>query len=354
MSASLPVLCYHSIAPGERISPELFLRHLEALRETGLPSLGSGQLACAPRGFVLTFDDGFADVWTHVLPALQTFGFQALVFAIPSRAGEGEVREQGVSAFPAGAQTAHAEASGQGGAHPGFLRWSELRALEASGAVRVESHSYGHKAGWVGDEPVGFHLGGGGKAHWSLAQATGGDTRLGIPLYRHGSALAHRLYVDDPGLRDRLAGWLEGQGGAQYVAQARPGEVEGRLREELRRYCGAGRTGGRWESDEERRKRTEEELDRARCVLESRLGGRRDELCLPWGHYDEVTLQCARRVGLVRVYTLDRGPNPAGKPGFLIRRFEPRRRDKGWLKTRLWLHRSTVRAALYAALSRRS
>jgi peptidoglycan/xylan/chitin deacetylase (PgdA/CDA1 family) len=103
-----------------------------------------------------------------------------------------------------------------------------------------------------------------------------------------------------------------------------------------------------WETEEERRARTLGEIAGAREALEARLGGIRDELCLPWGQYDEVTLECARRVGIRRVYTLNRGPNPVGRVGFLVNRFEPRAKGAGWLRIRVWIYRSAVRAALYA------
>lgn len=334
MAASLPVLAYHSVAPGERLGAALFERHLAALAASGLPSLSPAELGRAARGFLLTFDDGFADLWTHGLPLLARYGVKAAVFAIPSRAGEGPPRPQGEVAWEGPPARAHREASLAPGPHPAFLRWSELEALEASGLVTVQSHSWSHRMGWVGDEIVGFHR---GRSHWSLAQCTGGDERVGIPLYLRGSALAHRLYRDAPELRDRLA----------RAAQA--GASDENLRAAAR---GAGRGGG-WESDAERRARTLDEIVRARQALEARLGGARDELCLPWGEYDETTLACAREAGVRRVYTLDRGPNPAGGVGFLVNRFEPRARGASWLRGRLWVYRSTLRARFYAALSRR-
>jgi peptidoglycan/xylan/chitin deacetylase (PgdA/CDA1 family) len=353
LSESLPVLCYHSIAPGEKIGPERFAQHLAALRSSGLPSLSPADLERACRGFLLTFDDGFSDLWTHGVPLLQAHGMRAAVFAIPGRTGEGPARSQGSEdgLIPAG--QAHAEASAGGVPHPRFLRWSELRALEESGLVTVHSHSFSHAMGWVGEEIVGFHLGPAGRSHWSLSQCTGGDERLGIPLYRRGSALAHRLHFDDRGLRDHLADWLESQGGAGYVAERGAAAVAAELGGEARRFREGRPDLGRWESQEDREHRTVEEIVRAREALEGRLGGTRDELCLPWGEYDEVTLSCARRAGVRRVYTLDRGSNPAGRVGFRVKRFEPRARGSRWLRSRLWIYRSSVRARTYAVLSGR-
>ena len=348
--SSLPVLTYHSVAPDEVLGPERFGLHLGILAGCGVPSLLPEDLDTARSGYLLTFDDGFADVWTHGLPLLQVHGIRAVVFAIASRTGGGPPRPHGRCASPGTANQIHAEAAASGEAHPGYLRWSELAALEASGLVAVQSHSFHHAMGWVGDQIVGFHL---GRSHWSLPQATGGDQRLGIPVYRRGSTLAHRCYADDPGLREHLAGWLQGRGGAKCVAERGSGDVTAELHREARRYLDAHGDGGCWESPEQRRERTIEDLIRAREALQHHLGGVRDELCLPWGEYDAVTLECARAAGIRRVYTLDRRPNPAGKIGFLVNRFEPRPRGPWWLRSRLWIYRSTWRTALYSKLSGR-
>jgi peptidoglycan/xylan/chitin deacetylase (PgdA/CDA1 family) len=348
---AIPVLTYHSIGPGERLGPERFGEHLAALARCGLPSLLPADLDTARRGFLLTFDDGFADLWTHGLQLLQEHHIRAVVFAIPSRTGDGPPRPQGHRAFAGSAKQVHEEAAAVGGVHPGHLRWSELAALEASGLVAVQSHSQQHAMGWIGDEIVGFHL---GESHWSLPQATGGDQRLGIPLYRRGSVLAHRCFADDKRLRDHLAGWIAGRGGKEYATELGRAVIVQELRREAQRYRNDNGNGGCWETEDRRRARTIEDLAQAREALERRLGGRRDELCLPWGEYDRVTLDCARQAGIRRVYTLDRGPNPAGEVGFLVNRFEPRARGGAWVRLRLWIYRSTVRTRAYGVLSGRS
>ena len=345
--AGVPVLAYHSVAPGETIDPRRFRTHAQALARSGMPSLAPRDLEQSKSGFLLTFDDGFADLWTHALPILAEYGLRATVFAISSRAGEGPARPQGEAVFPGRSSQAFAEAAQRPGPHPAFLRWSELEALEATRLVTVHSHSHTHAMGWVGDEIAGFHLGGLGRTHWSLPQCTGGDVRVGIPLYRRGSALAHRLYRDEPTLRDLLADWVERRGGEAYVREAGAERVSGELSGVARRFREDRGPGGRWETDDEREGRTLDEIVRAREVLEHRLAGRRDELCLPWGEYDGVTLECAKRAGVRRVYTLDRGPNAAGRPGFTVNRFEPRARGLVWIRSRLWIYRSTFRAELY-------
>jgi peptidoglycan/xylan/chitin deacetylase (PgdA/CDA1 family) len=98
----IPILMYHSISddpePGvsayykTNTSPARFASHMRDLAERGYKTLqldeALAMLAEGPektyrlRGnyVVVTFDDGFRDVYTHAFPVLQKHGFRATVF----------------------------------------------------------------------------------------------------------------------------------------------------------------------------------------------------------------------------------------------------------------------------------
>ncbi|HEX3735801.1 MAG TPA: polysaccharide deacetylase family protein [Solirubrobacterales bacterium] len=86
-------LSYHSVAPaGPRyltVSAELFERQLAELRKRGLQGGGLAELTAAAAGekidptAFLTFDDGFRDNHSTVLPLLREYGFRAIVFVLP-------------------------------------------------------------------------------------------------------------------------------------------------------------------------------------------------------------------------------------------------------------------------------
>jgi len=94
----MPVLCYHSVDPDWRsplaLSPDLFTRQCawlgEHRRAVSLAEVvdrmnGSARL---PGGLTaLTFDDGFAAVYTHALPVLQAHGLTATVFLVAATLG---------------------------------------------------------------------------------------------------------------------------------------------------------------------------------------------------------------------------------------------------------------------------
>lgn len=109
----LPILTYHHVGPRPRgarlrglyVSPELFNRQMGELRDAGfssgsLDALARGEEPPPPR-VVVTFDDGFRDVFLHALPGLADSGLRAIQFLVAERIGgtnewqqqAGDVRE---------------------------------------------------------------------------------------------------------------------------------------------------------------------------------------------------------------------------------------------------------------------
>lgn len=91
----VPILMYHSIdadapAPTRRLSvePDAFSAQMQMLRDFGYTTLPFAQLGALldagepvpERTVVLTFDDGYADLYDTALPILQRHGFTAAVF----------------------------------------------------------------------------------------------------------------------------------------------------------------------------------------------------------------------------------------------------------------------------------
>ena len=100
MSPATPsVLMYHSVIPYQEdpylvtVSPQRFEQQMLWLRRRGLRGTSIGELLSAyrcgeARGLVgLTFDDGYTDLITYVLPVLQRYGFTATAFVIAGRLG---------------------------------------------------------------------------------------------------------------------------------------------------------------------------------------------------------------------------------------------------------------------------
>jgi peptidoglycan/xylan/chitin deacetylase (PgdA/CDA1 family) len=93
--ASVPmVLMYHSVAPYTEdpyqvtVHPDRFEQQMRWLARHGLRGVSMRDLLRGGRGLVgLTFDDGYTDFVTHVMPVLDRYGFTATVFVVAGALG---------------------------------------------------------------------------------------------------------------------------------------------------------------------------------------------------------------------------------------------------------------------------
>lgn len=99
LSTPPPVLCYHRIGgPLElgvtRVGRSVFARQMTELAKAGWRTLSLDEFAsprtahCAPRTFLLTFDDGYASLAEHAYPVLADLGFTATTFLITDYVGK--------------------------------------------------------------------------------------------------------------------------------------------------------------------------------------------------------------------------------------------------------------------------
>ena len=97
-----PALLYHHVGsarpgmpPTLTTSPDRFERQIRFLHQRGFTAITAGRWldwleGGAPlpdRPFVLTFDDGFADLAEHAFPILRCYGYGATVFVVTGRIG---------------------------------------------------------------------------------------------------------------------------------------------------------------------------------------------------------------------------------------------------------------------------
>jgi peptidoglycan/xylan/chitin deacetylase (PgdA/CDA1 family) len=98
-----PILIYHHIAkrePANRyfLSPAIFEAQMVALQHWGYTSIPLSLLVQAlsegaylpPRPVVITFDDGYREVYTHAFPIMQRLGFSGVVYMIAGQVGVGK------------------------------------------------------------------------------------------------------------------------------------------------------------------------------------------------------------------------------------------------------------------------
>jgi peptidoglycan/xylan/chitin deacetylase (PgdA/CDA1 family) len=125
------LLIYHRVgggSPDERdVSPGDFAAQLDVLDRHPVRSLGDALKDLSAPAIVLTFDDGFADVYEHAWPLLRERSLPFTIYLATAYVG-GEMHWDGSTARAAG---------------PG-LSWSQLEDMVSSGLATIGNHTHSH------------------------------------------------------------------------------------------------------------------------------------------------------------------------------------------------------------------
>jgi|SRR5215472_483950 len=150
----VPVLMYHSISdnlfgmshPYFHINtlPQVFSRQMRWLRNGGYQAIDLPQAWARlqagvdlSKTIVITFDDGYRDLYTDALPILKQCGFTATVFLATDRIRRTPARIEGAD----------------------YLTWSEVRELHTEG-IRFGAHTVSHPdLRSLGPEQIEYEVG---------------------------------------------------------------------------------------------------------------------------------------------------------------------------------------------------
>lgn len=159
LPGGVPVLTYHSVsrdagwlpwAPQISIRPEVLDRQMGLLTRMGFTVIDDAELlrmrrfgAALPDTLaVLHFDDGYLDTRVAAWPILRRHGMHATLF----------VSTDFIDPSPGLRPTADQTAAPR---WDGYLRWDELREMEASGVFTVEAHGTDHARVEVAPNVIG-------------------------------------------------------------------------------------------------------------------------------------------------------------------------------------------------------
>jgi peptidoglycan/xylan/chitin deacetylase (PgdA/CDA1 family) len=87
------ILLYHNISKtfspyGSIVFPDVFAKHIRFLKSKGIKFLKASEFFEADSGVLLTFDDGFVDLYEFAFPVLAEEKVPALIFVVSGYAGK--------------------------------------------------------------------------------------------------------------------------------------------------------------------------------------------------------------------------------------------------------------------------
>jgi peptidoglycan/xylan/chitin deacetylase (PgdA/CDA1 family) len=108
-----------------------------------------GKAGLPQKSVLITFDDGYLDNYVYAFPVLKRLGLHVVIFAVTGWIGEGPTRPHagmGKSEILPECldQRAGEKAITEGYADALMLRWSEIKAMEASGVAEIHCHTHSH------------------------------------------------------------------------------------------------------------------------------------------------------------------------------------------------------------------
>lgn len=150
------VLCYHDIRDDvdglvdedqTAVSTNNLVAQFSWLREHGynpislddIKAAKLGKITLPNKAVLITFDDGYKSVYTHVFPLLQQFNYPAVIALVGKwlEAPEGQLVEYGSS------KTLRPRSF--------FMSWDDIRKMSSSPLIEIASHSYDLHKGTLGN-----------------------------------------------------------------------------------------------------------------------------------------------------------------------------------------------------------
>jgi hypothetical protein len=289
VGSCIPVFHFHD-ERRDNLDPKFrYLREngYRTLRADELSAVARGQRQVGAREVAICFDDAWSSVWTDAAPLLREYGLSAIVYPIPGRVADADGVRPADSRVDQ--STAHA-----------FMTWPEIRSLHAEGLIDVQSHTWLHARVFTSATAIDFVQPGyehGPPLNRPLVTAVPEPTfvdpsELGAPLFEHRSRMSdgRRLLVP-PDAHAACVALVRSEGGAAFFRRS---DWRSRLEKAAEPVARAAT----FERDDDRRRAIEEELDRSRSELNTRLGTRTvRHVCLPWGVSGTVTADALQRLG---------------------------------------------------------
>ena len=260
----------------------------------------AGRKKIPKKSIMLTFDDGYLDNWVYVFPILKKYGAKGTIFVNPDFVPRKD------SLRPNLDDVENGKISKEDLQIAGFLNWHEMRAMESSGLIDIQSHALTHTWHFSAPRVITFHCPDEMRYPWMawnerperkpyyLVENQSTFIPFGTPIYKYEKSLICRRFFPPVQVAQEISAFVSRNHGEQFFLEK---EWRGRLQTLPTSLMGRFGDGGPFEKDDGYLRRIFFGLKHAKKSLEKQLQKQIDFICWPGGGYNETVLKVARELG---------------------------------------------------------
>ena len=316
-TVSPPVIYYHSVAPKpftnwvlRWLTFELhyFEDQLQYLRARGYRTvffdewhrIRTGGQESTGREICISFDDGLLDNWVYVYPLIRKMGMRFTLFISPECIDPRDVVRPTLEDVWAG-KCKEEELEGLG-----YLTWNEIRRMQESGCVDIQSHTMTHAKYIHSPQLRSFYYGGFTGLHpilnarpelradYMLQEGFEDLLPQGAPLFEEISAVSARKHQIHPEFFSEVAAEA---GRFNLCDERERAAYETRVRQIHADWQRSGELVAGVETEADYQSRIRYEIVDSKRIIEEKLGKPVQFLCWPHGDNTAETHALAREAG---------------------------------------------------------
>ena len=250
---------------------------------------------------IINFDDGYVDNWIYVFPLLKKYKIKATIYINPEFVDQKSIRRFTLEDYWSGRRSFDDINSW------GFLSYDEMRIMEKSGLVDIQSHTLTHNKYPVSDNIFGFHHPGsnslntigrlfpGIKPYYIQDENYESLIPYGYPFFEEKSAMIAKIAEINSDLINDIIHTLRGEKWTKEWSISN--KLMSDVIEILRHYRTKNNSIISVESDIEYEKRVYYELYESKRILEYNLEKVISYCCWPHGDYNSKAHDIAREIG---------------------------------------------------------
>ena len=331
ISTLMPIIFYHSVAPRKNpawvrnyltLGLKYFQDHLRLF--TGLKMQSqfldtyfhlkkdaeNDEILTSQnqKNIFITLDDGFLDNWIYVFPLLKKYKVKATIFVNPEFVDTRHPVRKNLEDYwnnKAGLEEID---------RWGYLSWEEMRRMEISGLVDIQSHTLTHTKYVVSERITGFHRPGADSLHvignlypekkpYYIGDPSF-ETSIpyGYPLFEEASAMiARKLSINE----DFNQEVIESLRGTDWYSplESEPERLYKGIKVIYDRYRESNRLVIAKETEKQYRIRVTDEIRQSKEIIEKELNKQVSFCCWPFGDTNDYARQKAMELGFLATTT---------------------------------------------------